>query len=176
MSVPEKRDAETDHQADHELAHDDWDRRARKETPTQRLDRNWSSLLQELRVVQTGVQLLTGFLLTLPFQDSFMRMSGTIKGAYLITVVASIASTLLLVTPVALHRMLFRKRKLPFLVDTAHRLAGGGLALLGVSLAGVIFVIFAVVTSTTIAAVAAVAVVVGFVSLWLFLPLSQARE
>src|SRR5439155_6937869 len=39
------------------------------ESPTERLDRNWNDILQELRVVQTGVQLLTGFLLTLPFQQ-----------------------------------------------------------------------------------------------------------
>ena len=50
-----------------------WDRYGRSETTTEKLDRNWASLLQELRVVQTGVQLLTGFLLTLPFQPRFDR-------------------------------------------------------------------------------------------------------
>ncbi len=53
-----------------------WDDQARKETPTQRLDRNWGDLLQELRVVQTGVQLLTGFLLTLPFQARSLSLVG----------------------------------------------------------------------------------------------------
>ncbi len=52
-----------------------WNRRVRDETETQRLDRNWSNLLQELRVVQTSVQLLTGFLLTLPFQQRFEELS-----------------------------------------------------------------------------------------------------
>ena len=56
---------------DHPEANQGWDHDARSETPTERLDRNWSNLLQELRVVQTGVQLLTGFLLTLPFQQRF---------------------------------------------------------------------------------------------------------
>ena len=58
---------------DHPERDQQWDRRERGETEVQRLDRNWNSLLQELRVVQTGVQLLTGFLLTLPFQQRLQR-------------------------------------------------------------------------------------------------------
>jgi hypothetical protein len=64
---------------DNELRDDGWNEQVRDETPMQRLDRNWADLLQELRVVQTGVQLLTGFLLTLPFQavsNSSVRMNG----------------------------------------------------------------------------------------------------
>src|ERR1700740_353414 len=60
-----------------------WDWSARQETETQRLDRNWSSLLQELRVTQTGVQLLTGFLLTLPFQQRFTALDSTSTNVYL---------------------------------------------------------------------------------------------
>ena len=58
-----------------------WNHAQRDETETQRLDRNWNSLLQELRVVQTGVQILTGFLLTLPFHDGFEELGGTVVGA-----------------------------------------------------------------------------------------------
>ena len=60
--------------------------RDRDETEAQRLDRNWSSLLQELRVAQTGVQLLTGFLLTLPFQQRFTQLDGVMRTVYLVTV------------------------------------------------------------------------------------------
>ncbi|HZE16252.1 MAG TPA: DUF6328 family protein, partial [Mycobacterium sp.] len=56
-----------------------WDSIARSETDTQRLDRNWASLLQELRVVQTGVQFLTGFLLVLPFQLRFGALNHTMR-------------------------------------------------------------------------------------------------
>jgi Family of unknown function (DUF6328) len=62
-----------------------WDRRERQETETERLDRNWASLLQELRVVQTGVQLLTGFLLTLPFQQRFDILDDDMQVVYLAT-------------------------------------------------------------------------------------------
>ena len=58
-----------------DLVDDGWNQQARGDTPMQRLDRNWGELLQELRVVQTGVQLLTGFLLTLPFQARFADLS-----------------------------------------------------------------------------------------------------
>ena len=68
-----------------------WDRRERQETETERLDRNWASLLQELRVVQTGVQLLTGFLLTLPFQQRFDILDNGMQFVYLATVACSMA-------------------------------------------------------------------------------------
>ena len=64
---------------DHPERDQQWDDRARSETATERLDRNWSSLLQELRVTQTGVQLLTGFLLTLPFQQRFDRLDALMR-------------------------------------------------------------------------------------------------
>lgn len=78
-----------------------WNGRVRNETPTQQLDRNWAALLQELRVVQTGVQLLTGFLLTLPFQARFDSLSTAGHVVYLVTVSASILATVLLVAPVS---------------------------------------------------------------------------
>ena len=94
-----------------------WDDRARSETATERLDRNWSSLLQELRVTQTGVQLLTGFLLTLPFQQRFDRLDALMRAVYVATVTCSIAATIALVSPVAMHRLLFRPRRLNQLVS-----------------------------------------------------------
>ena len=78
---------------DHPERDEDWDKTARSETETQRLDRNWLSLLQELRVVQTGVQLLTGFLLTLPFQPRFDGLSTTMRVIFLATVSCSVAAT-----------------------------------------------------------------------------------
>jgi hypothetical protein len=70
-----------------------WDESARGESPAERLDRNWGDLVQELRVVQTGVQFLTGFLLTLPFQQRFTQLTGHQQALYLATVSTSVAST-----------------------------------------------------------------------------------
>ncbi len=97
---------------DHPEDDQQWDRAARSETETERLDRNWASLLQELRVVQTGVQLLTGLLLTLPFQQRFDILDDDMQVVDLATVAFSVAFTVLLVAPVGMHRVLFRRHRL----------------------------------------------------------------
>ena len=114
----------------------------RDETEAQRLDRNWSSLLQELRVAQTGVQLLTGFLLILPFQPRFAELDAVMRTVYLVTVSCSIGATVLLVAPVSMHRVLFRRHRLETLVAVSHKYAIVGTMLLGTALAGVAVVIF----------------------------------
>jgi hypothetical protein len=93
----------------------------REESHDQRMDRNWNELLQELRVSQTGVQILAGFLLTLPFQQRFEGLRAPERTLYLCTVVVACASTLLLVTPVVLHRALFRRHAKDTLVHAADR-------------------------------------------------------
>jgi len=155
---------------DNELRDDGWNERARDETPMQRLDRNWADLLQELRVVQTGVQLLTGFLLTLPFQARFEQLSAYDRAVYLITVALSVAATGFLIAPVSLHRTLFRRHARELMVTVSHRLAIVGLALLGSAIVGVVLLIFDVVAGTATGIVAAVAALVLLASLWVGLP------
>jgi hypothetical protein len=147
-----------------------WDERARSETPTERLDRNWSTLLQELRVTQTGVQVLTGFLLTLPFQQRFDRLDGVMRAVYVATVACSIAATIALVGPVAMHRVLFRQRRLKVLVSAAHRFAVAGLGLLGLALVGVSVVVVEMVYGRGAALGAGGIALLGFLGLWLALP------
>lgn len=149
-----------------------WDQRQRGETEMERLDRNWNSLLQELRVVQTGVQLLTGFLLTLPFQQRFDVLSGPLRVVYLATVGCSVGATVLLIAPVATHRFLFRRHRLQALVSAAHRCAYAGLVLLGAALTGVTVIVFAAVSGRTAGVVAGVCALALFSAFWLVLPLS----
>ncbi|OBJ54906.1 DUF6328 family protein [Mycobacterium sp. 1423905.2] len=156
---------------DHPEHDQQWDRRERGETELQRLDRNWTSLLQELRVVQTGVQLLTGFLLTLPFQQRFDILGDDMRAVYLVTVGCSVAATLLLIAPVGMHRLLFRRHRLAVLVSAAHRCAYAGLVLLGLALAGVTVIIFDGVAGTVAAIVAGSCALVMFAALWLVVPL-----
>lgn len=160
---------------EHPEADKRWDA-DRDETEAERLDRNWTSLLQELRVTQTGVQLLTGFLLTLPFQQRFTVLDGTMRTIYLITVACSIGSTVLLVAPVALHRVLFRRHRLDAIVSISHGCAVAGLVLLGVALAGVAVVIFDTVMGRTGAWVAGGCTVAAFVILWFLVPLPLRRR
>ncbi|BBY24117.1 DUF6328 family protein [Mycobacterium stomatepiae] len=149
-----------------------WDRTKRGETDTERLDRNWNSLLQELRVVQTGVQLLTGFLLTLPFQQRFDVLSDEMRAVYLATVGFSVGATVLLIAPVGIHRLLFRRHRLRVLVSAAHRCAYAGLALLGLALTGVTVIIFVAVADTTAGLIAGACALTLFTCFWWLLPLS----
>jgi hypothetical protein len=156
---------------DHPEQDQGWDRDARSETETERLDRNWASLLQELRVAQTGVQLLTGFLLTLPFQQRFDLLDDDMRVVYLVTVGCSIAATVLLIAPVGMHRLLFRRHRLAVLVSAAHRCAYTGLVLLGLALVGVTVVIFDAVSGTKAGLVAGVVALFAFASFWVAIPL-----
>lgn len=148
----------------------------RDETEAQRLDRNWSSLLQELRVSQTGVQLLTGFLLTLPFQQRFTELDGTMRTAYLVTVACSLGATVLLVAPVGMHRVLFRRHRLDALMSASHACALAGLILLGVALVGVAVVIFNTVVGRSGAWIAGGATLAAFVTFWFLVPLPLRRR
>jgi hypothetical protein len=143
----------------------------RDETEAQRLDRNWSGLLQELRVAQTGVQLLTGFLLTLPFQQRFTQLDGVMRTVYLVTVACSIGATVLLVAPVSMHRLLFRRHRLNTVVSAAHAFAMVGMMLLGLALGGVAVVIFDTVAGRTGAWIAGGCTLLALAAFWYLMPL-----
>jgi hypothetical protein len=161
---------------DHPERDQSWDAASRSETETQRLDRNWLSLLQELRVVQTGVQLLTGFLLTLPFQQRFDELNATMRVVYLITVGSSVAATVLLEAPVAMHRLLFRRHRIQFVVSVADRLAYAGLLLMGSALTGVAVIIFGAVAGPTAGAIAGACAVLAQLFFWVAFPLWVRHE
>lgn len=161
--------------ADHPEADQDWDAAARSETQAERLDRNWNSLLQELRVTQTGVQLLTGFLLTLPFQNRFNTLGRPLQTVYLGTVACSLAATVVLVAPVGIHRMLFRRHRILTVVSVTHRCAYLGLLLLGAALIGVAAVVFGTVLGSTAAVLAALVTAAAMTAGWVVLPL-RLRE
>src|SRR3989440_12619176 len=88
----------------------------RDETPTERADRNFTELLQELRVAQTGVQILFAFLLTLPFTQRFNVVTTELKWVYLATIVCAALSMACLIAPVSQHRIVFARGLKPRLV------------------------------------------------------------
>lgn len=154
----------------------DWDRAERDETPTERLDRNWGDLLQELRVAQTGVQLLTGLLFTAAFQQRFTELAQYQRIVYLATVALSTVATAALIAPVALHRALFRMHARRSLVAAGAVLAQAGLALLGAAVTGVVTLIFSVVAGRDAGIAAGALTLAVFVLLWLVFPLVQRRR
>ena len=119
----------------------------RDETPVERADRNYNELLQELRVAQTGVQILFAFLLTIPFQQRFGEEVGSgLRQEYLATLLVTASATALLIAPAMMHRLLFRQGLKPQLVNTADWLAKAGLACLAVAVLLAVFLIVAVVS------------------------------
>ncbi|MBL7497184.1 hypothetical protein I6A84_30465 [Frankia sp. CNm7] len=146
--------------------------REQRESPEERRNRNWAEILQELRVAQTGVQLFTAFLLALPFQNRFTTLSNAQEWLYLAVVALSIIATGLLVTPVSLHRAIFRKREKETLILVAHRLAQGGLAMFAVAVAGVATLIFDVTKGLTVGVAAGLATLALFATLWVGVPVA----
>ncbi|HEV7976528.1 DUF6328 family protein [Amycolatopsis sp.] len=148
----------------------------RQETTTERADRNFNELLQELRVAQTGVQILFAFLLTLPFTQGFPKISVQQRGVYLATLIATALATSCLIAPVSHHRILFRRRRKPELVDEASRLALAGLTFLLISVVGAVYLVFDVVVGTGMAGVVAGAIGLWLLVIWYVQPLLQRRK
>jgi hypothetical protein len=142
----------------------------RSESPQERADRKWGDILQELRVLQTGVQLLAGFLLTLPFQQKFGALEDYQRDFYLALVVLAGLTTALVLTPVATHRTLSGQQVKSRVVDAGGRMASlalGGVALLVV---GITTFIFDVVVDATWATVVGAAMAVVLIGLLVVFP------
>src|SRR5262245_39232260 len=155
--------------------HDDWNAQARGETPMQRADRAYGEILQEVRVAQTGVQILFAFLLALAFQARFGGITGFQRGTYVVTLMLCAGATALLIAPAAFHRVIYRKRLKQHLVRVANRLAISGLALLLLSMASAVLLIMDVVLGLVPAILLAAGVLAWFTMWWFVLPV-PARQ
>jgi hypothetical protein len=153
---------------------DDWNLEHRDEAPMQRADRNFAELLQELRVVQIGVQILFAFLLTLPFMERFAGLGGLDRGVYVFTLVASALTVALLVAPVAVHRLVFQRGRKRELVRTGHRLVQAGLVCLAATILAGMLLVLDVVVGPVVACVVVGALAVVFAVLWVVLPMRCA--
>jgi O-antigen/teichoic acid export membrane protein len=142
----------------------------RDETENERLDRNWNELLQELRVTQTGSQILTGFLLTIPFQPTFADLPGPERGVYLGLVVLAVVSTVIALAPVSLHRVLFRRNAKTQIVAVANVLLRLSFVTLALTLTGTTLLIFDLVAGPVVGFVTAGATLVIAALVWFALP------
>jgi hypothetical protein len=148
----------------------------RDESEAQRLDRNYSELLQELRVAQAGVQILFAFVLSLAFQNRFATISDLQKTMYVITLLLSAGAAALLIAPVAFHRLVFRRRQKDDLVVVTNRLAIAGLVALFLAMVSAVLLILDVVLGNAWAVVLTVLVALWFLGLWFVLPLPARRS
>ncbi|MFC3298201.1 sodium:proton antiporter [Arthrobacter agilis] len=148
----------------------------RGESSNQRLDRNWQDMLQELRVMQTGIQILTGFLLTLPFQSRFAELDRVQVIVYLCLVCLSALITALVLASVNLHRVLFGLKVKATLVGHTAALIRTTIALVGLVLAGTAWLVFDLVVSRTAGLIVLGSVLVVVVLLWVVYPLAVRRR
>ena len=144
----------------------------RNETAEERADRNWSEVLQELRVMQTGTQILTGFLLSLAFQPAFADLDDRQRTIYLCLVVVSALSSIVSLAPVALHRVLFQKKAKREVVSFGHIALTAALVTVSVLLVGVVGFVFDVVVDQQAGIVAAVALTLVIAALWVVVPVA----
>jgi len=145
----------------------------RDETEEERLDRNLSELLQELRVALPGVQVLFAFLLAVPFQQGFEKITGFQKGAYFGTLVCTAIAAVMLISPSAYHRLTFRYQLKRRLIFYANRFSIVGLVFLALAMTGAIMLITDVLFGGTATALMTAAALLFFGFFWFALPLQR---
>jgi hypothetical protein len=146
------------------------------ETEDQRADRNFNDILQELRVTQTGVQILFGFLLTMPLQARFDRLDGYERGLLVVAVLLLATATACIIAPVAWHRALFRHRVKKEIVDASDVFAKGGLTALGLGIVASMLLMLDLVLPRWAAICLGVALAALLLMLWAVSPVLRRRE
>jgi MFS family permease len=149
---------------------------ARDESQAQRDDRNLAELLQELRVAGLGVQVLFGFLLSLPFQARFTRLSHGQRDLYLASLVLAALATALLLGPVAYHRLVFRRGQKEGLVRASNVMALLGLGIVGLAVSAAVLLVTGFVVSALPAALIGAFVFCLFGGTWFLFPLARRND
>ena len=148
----------------------------RDETPEERSDRNWNEILQELRVVQTGTQILGGFLLTLCFQQRFTELAAPDVALYLVLVFLAASVTVLALAPVTVHRLLFARGRKAELVRFGNRIVLTCLAAGSLLFVGVVTFVFDFVLTRAAGLVAGGAVLLIIALVWVTAPVILRRR
>src|SRR3954462_3489704 len=145
----------------------------RNETEEERLDRNLTELLNELRVALPGVQVLFAFLLGVPFTQRFAQLAGYQQDIYFGTLVCAAAATAFLIAPSAHHRILFRLQDKRHIVYLANQLAIIGLGFLALAMTGVVLLVTDFIFGTATTVVATTVTALTFAVLWYAVPLRR---
>ncbi|WP_199551087.1 DUF6328 family protein [Streptomyces sp. N35] len=145
-------------------------RTPRDETKLEQADRNYGELLQELRIIHTGVQILFAFLLTLAFTSRFGTLDTAQRAVYITTLLLAMLAAALFSTPAALHRTLFQRGAKPEIVRTSSRLAGAGMSVLMLAMTGSVLLVVDVVLGRVEGVIAGGATLLVCGGLWGLLP------
>ena len=148
----------------------------RDETEQERLDRNLTEMLGELRIALPGVQVLFAFLLVVPFNQRFPEITNFQQTVYFVTLLLATIATGFLIAPVVHHRVQFRQQDKERIIVTANRFAVIGLGFLATAMTGAILLITDLLYSSTTVAIVAGAVALMFLVLWYVVPLRRSLQ
>ena len=137
------------------------------------LNRELIELLNELRVVLPGVQVLFGFLLAVPFANGWRRVTSLQKDVFFVAFLCAAVSTVLLIAPSVVHRIEWRSHDKEHILELGNRLAIAGTAFLALSMFAAVFLITDLLFKATYACVATALVVAGCAWFWYGLPLRR---
>jgi Family of unknown function (DUF6328) len=146
------------------------------ERGSDRLGRNVTDLLNELRVAGTGIQVMFAFLLIVPFNAGWKKASAFDRWDYFITLLCIAIAAVLLIAPSVHHRLLFRQRERAYLVRVGTRLAIMAAAFLAVGFTGILVLISNFVFGTLAAVCVGIAAAILVMSVWFALPLGRRHE
>jgi amino acid transporter len=141
------------------------------ESKGERLNRELMELLQELRVIIPGVQVLLAFLLTAPFQQRFAQLPGSLRNAFFASIASATLATAFLIAPSAHHRLRWRAGEKERLVRIGNQMAIAGTVFLAAAIVLALYVVTNVLFATDLALATAIAAVVVFAGLWYVLPM-----
>lgn len=162
QTLPERTNGQRPHQA--------------PESREDKLDRELVELLQEMRIMLPGIEVIFGFLLTVPFTARFTQLSNLQTSTYFTVFISTALATALLVAPSAYHRLRWRQYDKEHLLRVANKFAIAGLAFFAVSMSGIAFIVTDVVIQTSIAVWVAAGVGAIVLVLWFGLPLLRGAQ
>jgi Family of unknown function (DUF6328) len=165
---PDRERAEKTERGEHSAVRD--------ELPLERLDRNSAELMAELRVAGTRIQVLLAFLLVVPFNARWSKVTAFDRYVYFVTLLCMAAAAVLLIAPSIHHRMLFRHGEKRYLVTMGNRLAIVAMVLVTIGLTGILLLISNVLFGGVTAAIVAVVALAGVATLWFGVPLRRRRH
>jgi hypothetical protein len=134
--------------------------------------KEFNTLLEELRVLLPGVEVIFAFLLTVPFTERFTELSGTQRNAYFVAFLAATLASILLTAPSVYHRLRWREVDKESALRTGNVFAICGITVLAVAIGAAVFLVADVLFASRAAALLTGAVSVVILGLWYLLPLT----
>jgi Family of unknown function (DUF6328) len=144
-----------------------------RESDKERVDRELIELLNELRVALPGIQVLFAFLLTVPFSQRFVQVTTTQRTTFFFAFFTTSVSSILLIAPTVIHRLLFREGDKEQILTVSNRLTIVGTLFLGIAITTVVFLLTDVLYDGPLVPITTIVIGLLVVAIWYALPLQR---